>query len=291
MSIFIGSGAAVCTPFDSNNRFDKVAYEKLINFQIENGTDAIVTCGSTGEASTLSTKEHIEVAAAAVEITNGRVPVMAGAGANDTEYSIRLSQELVAAGVDALMQVTPYYNKTSQKGLVVHFSKIAAKVDVPIMLYNVPSRTGMNLTADTLVKLAEVPNIVAIKEASGDISQITEMIERCKVEIYSGNDDQVLAILALGGKGVVSTTANIAPKAMHKLVKSFMEGNIEESRKLQLGLLPLIRLMFKDVNPMPVKEALNLMGFNMGKCREPLINVDINLKEAIQTEMKRYGIL
>jgi len=300
MSIFIGSGAAVCTPFDSTGNFNEAAYEKLIDFQIEKGTDAIVACGSTGEASTLDHHEHVAVVRAAVAATKKanekygkKIPVIAGAGGNDTAYAITLSRDLVAAGVDALMHVTPYYNKTTPEGLIVHFSEIAKSVDIPIILYNVPTRTGMNIKPATLEQLAKVPNIVGIKEASGDIVQVAEMVERCgeDFDMYSGNDDYVLPILALGGKGVISTTANIAPAAMHNIVQHFMDGDIAKSRQVQLGILPVVRKMFEVVNPMPVKAALNLMGFEMGKCRLPLVDIDSDLLESMSQEMKRYGLL
>jgi len=301
MTIFTGSGAAVCTPFDGTNVFNEGAYEKFIDFQIKEGTDAIVSCGSTGEASTLGdVEEHVTVVRAAVDATKKanakygtKVPVVAGAGGNDTAYCIKLGLDLKKVGADALMYATPYYNKTSQKGLVAHYSKVAAAVDLPIIVYNVPVRTGMNIKATTLVDLAKIPNIVGIKEASGDIVQVAEMIERCgdNIDVYSGNDDYVLPMLALGGKGVISTTANIAPKSMHDLVASFMDGDLEKSRKIQLGLLPLVRLMFADINPMPVKAALNLMGFDMGSCRLPLIDIDEKLMEDLKVEMKRFGLI
>ena len=300
MSVFVGSGAAICTPFDSTGKFNEAAYEKLIDFQVKKGTDAIVSCGSTGEASTLDHEEHVEVVRAAVVATKkasekyGRkVPVIAGAGGNDTAYAVTLSRELVAAGVDALMHVTPYYNKTSPKGLIVHYSEIAKSVDIPIILYNVPTRTGMNIKPTTLEQLAKIPNIIGIKEASGDIVQVAEMVERCgeDFDMYSGNDDYVLPILALGGKGVISTTANIAPEEMHNIIGYFMEGDIAKSRQVQLGIMPLVRLMFAEINPMPVKAALNLMGFDMGSCRLPLVDVEPALLEAMKQEMKRYGIL
>jgi len=293
MSIFTGSGAAVCTPFSNDGAFNGAAYEKLIEFQIEKGTDAIVSCGTTGEASTLSNDEHIEVVRTAVAAAKGKVPVIAGAGGNNTAGCVAMGQALQKAGVDAIMCVTPYYNKTSQKGLVAHYTKIAASVDIPIMLYNVPSRTGMNLQAKTLYELSKIPNITAIKEASGDFSQIAEMAERCAgaIDLYSGNDDHILPLLALGGKGVVSTVANIAPETVHNIVAKFMDGDLEGSRKLQLDLLPLIRLIFSDVNPMPVKAALNLMGFGAGECRLPLTAIDDGLLDSLKQEMKRYGLI
>ncbi|MCL2372670.1 MAG: 4-hydroxy-tetrahydrodipicolinate synthase [Defluviitaleaceae bacterium] len=300
MAIFVGSGAATCTPFDKNDRFDAQVYERLIDFQIREGTDAIVSCGSTGEASTLEHDEHIEVVRVAVAAAKAagakygrKVPVIAGAGGNDTAYCIQLGQELLNVGADALMYVTPYYNKTSQEGLVVHYTKVAAAVDGPIVLYNVPSRTGLNIKASTVERLAKVPNIVAIKEASGDIVQVTEIKERCgdDIDIYAGNDDYVLPLLAVGGVGVISTTANIAPAGMHNIVAKFMAGDIKGSRELQLGLMPLVRMMFWDVNPMPVKAALRMMGYEVGLCRMPLIDISDEMKVELEAQLRRYKLL
>ena len=296
MSIFIGSGAAVCTPFNEDNTFNRAAYEKHINFQIDSGTDAIVTCGTTGEVSTLSNEEHLEVARAAVEITAKRVPVIAGAGGNDTRNILNLSKDLQKIGVDGLMVVTPYYNKTSQRGLIEHYSMIAAAVDLPIVVYNVPARTSLNMLPKTLQELSKIENIAAVKEASANIVQIAEVLELCgdNLDVYSGNDDHVVPILSLGGKGVISTIANIAPKQMHDMVMKYLNGDVadkKEAAKMQLAMLPLVRALFTDVNPMPVKEALNLMGFNEGLCRRPLTTIDDSLKAELTAQMKRYGIL
>ena len=296
MTIFTGSGVAVCTPFDSAGKFNCATYEKLIDFQIKNGTDAIVACGTTGEATTLSKDEHIEVVSAAVAFAkkaDRKVPVIAGAGGNDTAKCIEMGHALVQAGVDALMYVTPYYNKTSQKGMVQHFTAIAAAVDVPIVLYNIPPRTALNMLPKTLFELSKIPNIMAIKEASGDIVQVAEMIELCgdAITVYSGNDNHIVPMLSLGGKGVISTIANIAPAVVHDMVMAYLNKDWETSLKLQLSILPLVRCLFTDVNPMPVKAALNLMGFDAGQCRLPLTTIDDDLHEKLKQEMARFGLI
>ncbi|MCL2839534.1 MAG: 4-hydroxy-tetrahydrodipicolinate synthase [Defluviitaleaceae bacterium] len=300
MSIYTGSGVAVCTPFDSTGAFNANVYESLIKFHVEKGTDAIVSCGTTGEASTLNGDEHLEVVKTAVvaakkfgDEAGKKVPVIAGGGGNDTANCCAVGKKLQQAGVDALMYVTPYYNKTSQAGLIQHYTAIAKGVDIPIIIYNVPSRTGLNIQPKTLATLAKLPNITAVKEASGDISQIVEVFERCggDIDVYSGNDDQILPILSLGGKGVISTIANIAPRAVHDIVAKFMAGDIEGSRALQFSILPLVRLLFSDVNPMPVKAAVNLLGFDAGTCRLPLVAIEDGLHESLKQGMKRFGIL
>ena len=300
MSIFTGSGVAVCTPFDKAGNFNYEAYEKLIGFQVKSGTDAIVACGTTGEATTLSTDEHIEVVRAAAEIArkagkehNRKVPVIAGAGGNDTAKCIKMGQALTQAGADALMYVTPYYNKTSQKGLVQHYTAVASAVDLPIVVYNVPSRTGLNMLPKTFYEISKLPNIVAMKEASGDIVQVAEMMELCgdNISMYSGNDNHIVPILSLGGKGVISTIANIAPTQTHDMVMAYLNKDWETSLKLQLDMLPLVRCLFADVNPMPVKTALNLMGFDVGQCRLPLTSIDDDLLENLKQEMARYGLI
>jgi len=295
MSIFIGSGTAICTPFHEDGRFNAKAYEKLIRFQVDNGADAIITCGTTGEVSTLDNNEHIEVARTAVETVKSgsrKIPVIAGAGGNDTRNILDLSKRLQKIGADALMLVTPYYNKTSQRGLVEHYSMIAAAVDIPIMMYNVPVRTSLNMLPKTVYELSAVENIVAIKEASGNIAQVAEIIERCgdNMDVYSGEDAMVVPLLSLGGKGVVSTIANIAPQQMHDLVMRYMDGDVKGSAKMQLEMLALVRVLFADVNPMPVKEALNIMGMNAGPCRRPLTTIDDALKNELTAQMRSYGL-
>ena len=296
MSIFTGAGVAICTPFYEDGKFNQEVYGKLIDFQIKNGIDAIISCGTTGEASTLSNDEHVEVVRAAVEFAkagNRKVPVIAGGGGNDTNNIIMLGQKLQKIGVDALMLVTPYYNKTSQRGLIEHFTKVAAQVDLPIILYNVPVRTSLNMLPKTIERLAKIENIVGVKEASADISQIAEVIERCgdNLSVYSGNDDHVVPVLSLGGRGVISTIANIAPQQMHDMVMKYLDGNVKESAKMQHEMNPLVRALFMDVNPMPVKTALNLMGFGAGPCRLPLTDIDDPLKATLISRMKDYGLL
>jgi len=300
MSIYTGSGVALCTPFDKNGNFNGVAYENFIDFQVQQGTSALVSCGTTGEATTLSNDEHIEVVRTAVtaakkagEKYGRKVPVIAGAGGNDTAACIATGKALEQAGADALMYVTPYYNKTSQRGLVVHYTKIANSVNLPIVVYNVPPRTALNMLPKTLAEIAKLPNIQAVKETSSDINQIAEVIERCAndMDIYVGNDSEILPALALGGKGVISTMGNIAPATIQSIVDKFMAGDLEGSRKLQLSILPLTRLLFADVNPMPVKAALRMMGFDMGYCRLPLIDIEPVLAEELLSEMKRFGLI
>ena len=300
MSIYTGSGVAICTPFDETGAFNACAYEKLIRFHAEKGTDAIISCGTTGEAVTLAEDEHIEVVRTAVsaakrygEARGRKLPVIAGAGGNDTAKCIKMGKALQQAGVDALMYVTPYYNKTSQAGIVAHFTSLAAAVEVPIMVYNVPSRTGLNILPKTMEQLAKIPNISAIKEASGDIGQIAEMAERlgADVDIYSGNDDHIVPVLSLGGKGVVSTVANIIPGDIHSMVAKYFTNDHAGALKIQLGILPLVRLIFTDVNPMPVKAALTYMGYDMGKCRMPLTDISDSLADSLKAAMREYGVL
>jgi len=300
MSIFTGSGVAVCTPFESSGAFNAKAYEKLIFFQAEQGTDAIISCGTTGEGSTFAPEEQVEVVRTAVlaakiagEKYGRKIPVIAGAGGNDTAKCCKAGKALQQAGADALLCVTPYYNKTSQRGLVAHFTAIAAAVDLPIIVYNVPARTALNLQPKTLQELCKLPNIVAVKESTSEFGHMAEVIERCGDEIfvYSGNDDSILATLALGGKGVISAVANIAPAAVHGICEKFFAGDLEGSRRLQLDLLQLVRLIFADISPMPVKAALNIMGFDVGECRLPLVGIADDLREELTQEMKRYGLI
>ena len=299
MSIFTGSATAVCTPFTPEGAFCPHTYERFIRWQGQQGTDAIVSCGTTGEASTLTTEEHIEVvrtavlaAKAAGEARSRPLPVVAGAGGNHTAKDIKMARALQQAGADALMFVTPYYNKTSQRGLVEHYTALARAVDIPIIVYNIPGRTGLNLQAATLAMLAKVPNIVGIKEASGDMGQVAEMAERCGPDfaIYSGNDDYILPILSYGGRGVISTIANIIPDRVHDMVGQFRAGNLEAARALQLGILPLVRQLFADINPMPVKAALNMLGFDMGRCRAPLTTIDPALAAGLRQALTDYGV-
>jgi len=300
MSIYKGSGVAMCTPFDGAGKFYGDAYEKLIEFQVQNGTAAIVSCGTTGEAPTLTSEEHIEVVRTAVvaakkfgEKYGRKVPVVAGAGGNDTAACIAKGRACMQAGADAIMLATPYYNKTSQRGLVAHYTEIAKNVDLPIVVYNVPARTALNLQPKTLAELAKLPNIQAVKEASHDITQIAEIIERCgdNLDMYVGNDSEILPTLALGGKGVISTMGNIAPAHIQGIVDKFFAGDLEGCRIAQLSILPIVRLLFTDVNPMPVKAGLNMMGFDVGKCRLPLVDIEPSLADALKTEMVKFGLI
>lgn len=295
MSIFTGSGVAIVTPFNEDFSINFDQLRKSIDFQIENGTDSIVICGTTGEASTLTDAEQLECIKVTIEQTNKRVPVIAGAGSNDTQHGIELSKEAETLGVDGLLLVTPYYNKTTQKGLIEHYTAIAASVDVPIVLYNVPSRTGLNIAPKTAATLSHIENIVAIKEASGNISQIVETVKRCegRLDLYSGNDDQIVPLLSLGSLGVISVVANILPRETHDIVDLYLKGNLKGSLALQLKMLPLINALFCEVNPIPVKAALSLMGpeFDAGIGRRPLTTMEPVNFELLKTEMKNYGML
>ncbi len=291
--IFSGAGVAIVTPMHPDG---SIHYEKLgqmIDWQIENHTDAIVICGTTGESACMTDQEHIDCIEFAVKHTAGRVPVIAGAGSNDTAYAVQLSKEAKQLGADALLHVTPYYNKTSQKGLIAHFTTIADATDLPIILYNVPSRTGVNIKPETYVQLAKHPNIVAAKEASGNISQVAQIKALCgdDLDLYSGNDDQIVPLLSLGAKGVISVLSNVMPKETHDICALFFEGKVKESAALQLKLLDLINHLFMDVNPIPVKAAMNLMGFDVGECRLPLVSMDDAQIGALRESMKQAGLL
>ncbi len=294
MAIFKGAGVALITPFNDDLTVDYEALKKNIDFQIENGTDALIICGTTGESSTLTEEEHSEVIRFAVKYTAGRVPVIAGTGSNDTRTAIDLSKKAEQDGADALLIVTPYYNKATQNGLYGHYKAIAQSVNLPIILYNVPSRTGVNIAPETAVRLAkDVENIVAIKEASGNISQIATLAalaDGC-IDIYSGNDDQILPLLALGGIGVISVTSNIIPKDTHDLVMKFLDGDIEGSRKLQLKVMDLCKALFCEVNPIPVKKATQLIGLSNGKVRLPLTEMEPANAAKLEKAMKDYGVL
>lgn len=281
--MFKGSGVALITPFNENNKVDYLKLAKLIELQIKNNTDAIIICGTTGESSTLSETEKKEIINFTVEIVNKRIPVIAGTGTNNTESTIKLSKYATKIGADGLLIVTPYYNKCTQKGLYLHYKEIAESVNIPIILYNVPSRTGVNIDVDTVLKLSKLKNIIGIKEASSNISQISEILSKVDKDffIYSGNDDQIIPILALGGSGVISVLANIYPKETHEICYEFFNGNIKKARKLQFKYLDLIKNLFVEVNPIPVKEALNYLGYNVGKCRLPLCDMDEKNKDKL----------
>lgn len=270
--IFKGVGTAIATPFDENG-VNVAEFEKLIEFQINEGIDSIIVCGTTGESSTMTKEEKIVAIECAVKTSNGRVPIIAGTGSNNTAQAIEMSKLAESLGVDGLLLVTPYYNKTTQKGLIAHFTAIAKEVSLPIILYSVPSRTGVNITPETCLELSKIDNIVAIKEASGDLSQIAKIANLCgdNLAIYSGNDDQILPILSLGGLGVISVLSNVKPKYTHEMIQNYFDGNTSKATKMQVDAIPLINTLFAEVNPIPVKAALNIIGFDFGKPRLPLI--------------------
>ena len=276
MAIFEGAGVAIVTPFLANGDINFGKLEEYIDFQIENGTDAIVICGTTGEASTMTDDEHLECIKVAVDRTAGRVPVIAGTGSNDTRHGINLTQKAKALGVDATLQVTPYYNKATQNGLIEHFTAIGRAADLPMILYSVPSRTGVTIQPKTVAELAKYDFVQGIKEATGNISTVAEIAALCGEDfaIYSGNDDQILPLLSLGGKGVISVLSNVAPKQTHDMVRLYLDGHREEALHIQLDFLPLIKALFCEVNPIPVKAALNLMGMEAGPCRLPLTTLE-----------------
>ena len=289
-TIFTGAGVAIVTPFANG----KVNYEelgRLIDFQIEHSTDAIIICGTTGEASTMPDREHLDVIEYAVKKANKRVPVIAGAGSNDTAHGLELSRESQKMGADGLLIVTPYYNKANTNGLIQHFNAYADAVDIPIILYNVPSRTGVNITTEVLKEVSKADNIVGIKEASGNISHVADIAYRCpNIDIYSGNDDMIVPILSLGGKGVISVLSNVMPKETHDICQLFFDGKIKESASLQIKLMDLIQKLFIEVNPVPVKTALNLMGFAAGDLRLPLGKMDERNLDKLRTAMINCGI-
>ncbi|WP_295415697.1 4-hydroxy-tetrahydrodipicolinate synthase [uncultured Subdoligranulum sp.] len=291
--VFTGAAVAIITPMHADG---SVYYEELgrvIEDQIANHTDAIVICGTTGESPALDDAEHTECIRYAVQKVAGRVPVIAGTGSNDTRYAIQLSQKAQQDGADALLLVTPYYNKTSQAGLIAHYTAIANAVDLPCILYNVPSRTGCNLQPATLAELAKLPNINAVKEASGNISQVAEIAELCgdELNIYSGNDDQVIPLMALGGKGVISVLSNVAPQFTHDMCAKWLAGDTAGSLAMQLQALPLCKVLFADVNPIPVKWAMNRLGWQAGPCRLPLVEPSAAVQQRLETAMRDFGLL
>lgn len=291
MSLFKGSGVALVTPF-KDGRIDYDALEKLIEWQIESGTDALITCGTTGEASTLSDVEKLSLIEFTVQKARGRVPVIAGAGTNDTSRSMYLAKEIQYSGADGLLLVTPYYNKSTQTGLVSHYTMIADYTDLPIILYSVKSRTGLNIEPETVKALSAHPNIVGIKEASGDISQICRIAALCgkDFELYSGNDDQTIPIMSVGGIGCISTAANVIPKEYHQMTTDFLKGRYKSAAKMQLKMLPLIGALFAEVNPIPVKAALNMMGFIQKEYRMPLTEPSNETLYSLFEELNQYGI-
>ena len=290
--IFKGCGTAIITPFTEDGiNFEE--FKKMIEFQIENKVDAIIVCGTTGEASTMTLEEKKETIKFAVEVSNKRVPIIAGTGGNCTKNVIEMTKYAESVGVDGVLVVTPYYNKTTQAGLVEHYKMIATATNLPIILYSVPGRTGVNILPETCLELSKIENIVAIKEASGNLSQIAEIAHLCRenLNIYSGNDDQITATLAVGGIGVISVLSNIAPEYTHDIVNNFIVGKVEDSIKAQLKTIPLVKALFCEVNPIPVKEAMNMLGYNAGKPRLPLIELSENGKEKLKRELFSFGLL
>lgn len=294
MSLFKGAAVAICTPFLANGEVDYDKFKEQIEYQIANGTDAIVVCGTTGESSCLSHEEHLDCIKFCTEVVDKRVPVIAGTGSNCTETAIYLSTEAEKYGVDGLLVVTPYYNKSTQKGLIEHYTMIANSVKIPLIIYNVPSRTGCNVLPETAAELVEkVPNIVGIKEASGNISQIAKLMSLCgdKIELYSGNDDQIVPILALGGIGVISVLSNVAPRKTHDICQAFFDGDTALAAKRQLDAIPLVNALFCEVNPIPVKKALELQGRDRGLLRRPLCEMEPANAEKLKKAMEDYGVL
>ena len=293
MSIFTGAGVALITPMYEDGSINYAEMERIINDQIAQGTDAVIVCGTTGEASTLSYDEHRETIRMCVSMVRKRVPVIAGTGSNCTKSAARLSREAQTVGADALLVVSPYYNKATQNGLIQHFTQIAGETDLPVILYNIQGRTGVNITPQTIARLVrDVDQIVAVKEASGNLSQAAEIMQRTQgeVDLYSGNDDQIVPIVALGGKGVISVLSHVAPGDTHDMVMKFMRGDLEGSRQLQLKYIPLIQALFSEVNPIPVKAAMNMMGYQAGPLRMPLTELEEPHRQMLYDAMVEAGI-
>lgn len=290
--IFTGAGVAIITPMHADGSVNYDEFGKFIDWQIENGTDAIIVCGTTGESSTLKVVEHNEAIKWCVKYVNGRVPVIAGTGSNSTACAIEISKEACEAGADALLLVTPYYNKTSQRGLIAHYTAIHDATNLPIILYNVPSRTGLNIAPETALELSKLPRINGIKEASGNLEQVAKIKELCgdDLNIWSGNDDQIYDLMELGGKGVISVLSNIAPQETHNIVAKYLDGDKDGSKELMDKYMKLAKAMFVDVNPIPVKEAVSMIGFNAGPVRLPLIEMDDKNKTYVKETMAEYGL-
>ncbi len=290
--IFKGAATALITPMNEDGSVNFNRLKTLVDEQINSGIDALVICGTTGEKSTLRYDEHVEVIKVAAETTAGRVPIIAGTGSNDTVYSVELCEDAEKAGADAFLMVTPYYNKTSQKGLVAHYNYIADRVNKPIILYNVPSRTGVAIKPETYKELSKHPNIVATKEANGDLSSVAQTKYLCgdDLDIYSGNDDQTVPIMSLGGIGIISVMSNILPKEMHNICFDYLNGNIESAMKAQIKYTGLINALFSDVNPVPVKTAMNILGMNVGPVRQPLYPMDEHLIENLKNKLSECGL-
>ena len=292
-TIFTGSGVAIVTPMHEDGSVNYDVLERLIEFHIANGTDAIIACGTTGESTTLNHQEHTEVLRFTINKAAGRLPVIAGSGSNDTAYALELSLEAQRMGADALLMVTPYYNKTSQAGLIRHFTYIADRVQVPIILYNVPSRTGCNIKPETYLELSKHPNIAAVKEANGDISSVAQTIALCgdALDVYSGNDDQIVPFMSVGGKGVISVFANVLPQEMHNICADCLKGDYARASSSFLHYLELMQAFFMDVNPIPIKEAMNQMGYQAGPCRLPLAEMSAAAKDKLAAVLRKYKLL
>lgn len=290
--IFTGAAVAIITPMNEDGTVNYNEFEKIVDFQIENGTDAIVICGTTGESSTLTEKEHLECIKWCIDYVAGRCKVIAGTGSNSTASAIELSQEACKYGADALLVVTPYYNKTSQRGLIAHYTAIHDATDKPIIVYNVPSRTGLNVQPATLKEIAKLPRINGVKEASGNLDQVAKIHELCgdDVNIWSGNDDQIVDVLERGGKGVISVLSNVCPQETHDIVAKYLEGDIEGSKELMQKYMKLAKNLFCDVNPIPVKEAMNMIGFNAGHCRLPLIDLSKESYDLLKGTLEEYNL-
>ena len=294
MAIFTGSGVAIVTPFHADGSINYNKLEEMIDFHCNNGTDSIVICGTTGESATMTEAEHVECIKKAVEFTKGRIPVVAGTGSNCTQTAIELSKEAEAAGADGLLIVTPYYNKCTQQGLAQHYTAVAKEVKTPIIMYSVASRTGVNIAPETVASLVKnVDNIVGVKEASGNIGQVAKIMNLTdgKIDLYSGNDDQIVPLMSLGGLGVISVLANVAPQETHDICAKYLAGDVKESAKLQLKAIPLIDALFSEVNPIPVKKAMNLMGMEVGPLRMPLTEMTDANAEKLAKAMRDFGIL
>lgn len=288
--LFEGCGTAIATPFDENG-VNLKEFERLVESQIQNKVDAIIVCGTTGESSTMTEQEKLQTIECAVKTSKGRIPIIAGTGSNNTKAVIDMNKKVEALGVDGVLIVTPYYNKTTQAGLIEHYRVIAENTSLPIILYNVPGRTGVNIKPETCFELSKIPNIVAIKEASGDLSQVAEIANLCRDEltIYSGNDDQIVPILSVGGKGVISVLSNIEPKYTHDMCYRFFEGDVKTAAKMQIDAIPLVKSLFSEVNPIPVKAALNIIGYNFGIPRLPLLEMSEKAKENLKKQIENFN--
>lgn len=293
MAIFEGSGVAIVTPFDANDNINYKKLEELLNWHVDQGTDAIIICGTTGETPTLSDEDQKQAIKFTVEVIDKRIPVIAGTGSNETAHAIELTSFAEEAGADGALVMNPYYNKSTQKGIIAHFKAITDKTNIPIIVYNVPGRTGTNIAVSTLVELSKIKNIVGVKEASGNIVQVADIARLCPDDftIYSGNDDHVVPILSLGGKGVISVSANILPKDMHDMVVNFLNGNTRASLDIQLKMNGLNKALFLEANPVPIKKAMNLLGMDVGHTRMPLIEMEKENIDKLVSELKNYGLM